>query len=58
LPKQSGIGRAYEIAAEMPDQYPKETVFESYLNDPEFGPIIKQKNISCKIIFFFLLVNN
>jgi hypothetical protein len=45
LPKQSGIGRAYEIAAEMPDQYPKETVFESYLNDPEFGPIIKQKNI-------------
>ena len=45
LPKQSGIGRAYEIASEMPDKYPKDTIFESYLNDPEYGPVIKQKGI-------------
>jgi hypothetical protein len=45
LAKQSGIGRAYEIASEMPDRYPKDTVFQAYLDDPEYGPIIRQRGI-------------
>jgi hypothetical protein len=45
LAKQSGIGRTYQIAAEMPESYPKEQVFQSYLADPEYAPIIKQLGI-------------
>jgi len=45
LAKQSGIGRSYQIAAEMPQNYPKDQVFQSYLVDPEYAPIIKQLGI-------------
>jgi hypothetical protein len=45
LTKQSGIGRTYEIAAEFGDKYPKQTVFEGYLSDPEYGPIIQSLGI-------------
>lgn len=45
LAKQSGIGRTYQIAAEMPQNYPKEQVFQSYLADPEYAPVIKQLGI-------------
>lgn len=45
LAKQSGIGRAYEIAAEFPNKYPKDKIFEGYLNDAEYGPIIKSLGI-------------
>jgi hypothetical protein len=45
LAKQSGIGRTYQIAAEMPENYPKEQVFQSYLADSEYAPIIKQLGI-------------
>lgn len=45
LAKQSGIGRTYQIAAEMPENYPKEQVFQSYLADPEYAPIIQQLGI-------------
>lgn len=46
LAKQSGIGRSYQIAAEMPQNYPKDQVFQSYLVDPEYAPIIKQLGIN------------
>lgn len=46
LAKQSGIGRTYQIAAEMPQNYPKDQVFQSYLADPEYAPIIKQLGIN------------
>ncbi len=46
LAKQSGIGRTYQIATEMPQNYPKDQVFQSYLNDPEYAPIIKQLGIN------------
>lgn len=45
LAKQSGIGRAYQIASEFSEKYPKSQVFESYLRDPEFAPIITQLGI-------------
>lgn len=45
LAKQSGIGRAYEIAAEFSDKYPKSTIFDAYLADPEYGPIIQRLGI-------------
>lgn len=45
LAKQSGIGRTYEIAAEYSGQYPKNRVFDGYLADPEYGPIIQQMGI-------------
>jgi hypothetical protein len=45
LAKQSGIGRTYQIAAEMPQNYPKEQVFQSYLADPEYAQIIQQLGI-------------
>jgi hypothetical protein len=46
LAKQSGIGRTYQIAAEMPQNYPKDQEFQSYLADPEYAPIIKQLGIN------------
>ena len=45
LAKQSGIGRTYELATEFADSYPKNKVFESYLADPEFGPVIQSRGI-------------
>jgi hypothetical protein len=45
LAKQSGIGRTYEIAAEYGDKYPKQTVFQGYLADPEYGPVIQRLGI-------------
>lgn len=45
LAKQSGIGRTYEIAADYGDKYPKQTVFEGYLADPEYGPVIQRLGI-------------
>jgi hypothetical protein len=45
LSKQSGIARTYQIAAEFPDKYPKQQVFESYLSDPEYGTLIKELGI-------------
>jgi hypothetical protein len=45
LAKQSGIGRTYELATDYSDRYPKNTIFESYLADPEYGPIIQQLGI-------------
>lgn len=46
LAKQSGIGRTYQIATEYADKYPKEQVFQSYLNDPEYAPVIKKLGIN------------
>jgi len=45
LAKQSGIGRTYEIAAEYSDKYPKDRIFQGYLADPEYGPMIQQMGI-------------
>lgn len=45
LSKQSGIGRTYELATEFSNAYPKNRVFEGYLADPEFGPIIQARGI-------------
>lgn len=45
LAKQSGIGRTYEIAVDFGNNYPKNKVFEGYLNDPEYGPVIKNLGI-------------
>ena len=45
LAKQSGIARTYQIASEMPDKYPKQQVFEGYLNNPEYSAVINQLGI-------------
>jgi hypothetical protein len=44
LAKQSGIGRSYEIMTGAGKQQ-KDAVFNAYVNDPEFAPIIQQYNI-------------
>jgi hypothetical protein len=44
LAKQSGIGRSYEIMADASKQQ-KDAVFNAYVNDPEFAPIIQQFKI-------------
>jgi hypothetical protein len=44
LAKQSGIGRSYEIMTGA-SKGQKDEVFNAYVNDPEFAPIIQQYNI-------------
>jgi hypothetical protein len=44
LAKQSGIGRSYEIMTGASKRQ-KDEVFNAYVNDPEFAPIIQQYNI-------------
>ena len=45
LAKQSGIGRTYELAVDYSGSYPKNKIFEGYMADPEYGPVIQSLGI-------------